>query len=215
MPAYRMNIVFTGIDFDDDATFEALADLPNVLWRSQGDHAFATAIVDSASAMKAADEVTGLVMDRVATAQPFKLDEDLVSISDIAARVGVTREAVRNWANGSRHSNFPFPRGTVGDRIKVWAWADVSKWLNRNLALGDPEEFPSPHDVALVNSLFAKEAPSQTRSALMTWHATDVIAARTKQANLWVSPAKPMRSPMMQQHAVKLRVIDGGLSGAA
>jgi hypothetical protein len=155
MTAFRLDIVFSGVDFDDDEVFEALADLPDITWRAQGSFAFATAMIEAPSAVEAANLVTQQVVRRVPSATPIRLDEDLVAISDIASRVGVTREAVRHWANGTRHSNFPLPRGIVGDGIKVWAWSDVNGWLRENLNLGDPEEFPSAHDAALINAMFA------------------------------------------------------------
>ena len=137
MTKFRLNIVFTGVDLDDDQVFEALAERSDILWRAQSDAAYATATIDAPSALKAADFVTKAVMELVPSAHPIRLDDDLVSISDVASRVGVTREAVRNWANGTRQANFPFPRGVVGDGIKVWAWADVNNWLLENLSFGD------------------------------------------------------------------------------
>lgn len=154
MVAFRLDIVFAGVDFDDDDVFDALGELANVTWRSQGRYAFATAVVDAPSALKAADLVTQQITTLVPSARPIRLDDDLVSIPDVAGRVGVTREAVRNWANGTRHANFPLPRGIVGDGIKVWTWSDVSVWLRENLAVGDLEAFPSANDVALINARF-------------------------------------------------------------
>ena len=110
MSVFRLNIVFSGVDFDDDEVFDTLGKLPNVTWRSQCRYAFATAVIDAPTALEAADFVTRQVMKLVPSARPIRLDDDLVSIPDVAGRVGVTREAVRNWANGTRHANFPLPR---------------------------------------------------------------------------------------------------------
>ncbi|MFV1991280.1 MAG: hypothetical protein ACC652_11130 [Acidimicrobiales bacterium] len=155
MTTVRLNIVFSGIDLDDDDVFDTMGTLSNVYWRSQGPLAFATAIVDSDSALAATALVVGQVQELVPSALPIRLDEDLVAIPDIASRVGVSREAVRNWANGTRQSNFPIPKGIVGDGIKVWAWSSVSKWLNANLNLGDQEEFPTELDTAELNYKFS------------------------------------------------------------
>jgi hypothetical protein len=175
---FRLNIVFSGVDFDDDEVFDALAELPNVTWRSQGRYSFATAAVEAPSALKAADLVTRQITKLVPSAHPIRLDDDLVSIPDVAGRVGVTREAVRNWANGTRHGNFPLPRGVVGDGIKVWAWSDVSRWLRDNLALGDVEEFPTEHDVALINALFAADVADQRRVVSVAAVAVSQMAER-------------------------------------
>jgi hypothetical protein len=166
MSTFRLNIVFSGIDFDDDEVFQSLGELSHVVWRSQGRHAFATAVVDAPTALDAADLVMRQVLNLVPGASADRLDDDLVSIPDVAGRVGVTREAVRNWANGARQGNFPIPRGVVGDGIKVWAWADVSLWLRDNLGVGDSEEFPSALDAESINALFSeasRRCPSQRR----------------------------------------------------
>lgn len=156
LTTYRLNIVFSGIDFDDDKVFEALGALSNLYWRSEGPLTFATAIIDSKSVMAASMQVVEQVTAVVPTACPIRVDEDLVSISDIASRVGMSREAVRNWANGTRQSNFPIPKGIVGDTIKVWAWSSISNWLNANLSLGDKEYFPTEIEIAQVNAVFSK-----------------------------------------------------------
>ncbi len=126
MPTFRLDIVFSGVDFDDDTVFEALAELPDIAWRSQGSVAFATAVLNAPTALKAANLVAQQVTNCVPSARPVRLEPDLVAIPDIANRIGVTREAVRNWANGTRHANFPPPTGVVGDGIKVWACQRVA-----------------------------------------------------------------------------------------
>jgi hypothetical protein len=190
---FRLNIVFSGIDFDDDEVFQALAERPHILWRSQSGVSYATAIVDARSALTAAEIVTKLVMNLVPTAQPIRLDEDLVSISDVASRVGVTREAVRNWANGTRHANFPLPRGVVGDQIRVWAWADVNGWLRKNLSLGDVETFPTAHDAALIDAMFAEVRERQSLAVLMsaTWSVSRTAVMLLAKARTKPRPSEP------------------------
>jgi predicted DNA-binding transcriptional regulator AlpA len=56
--------------------------------------------------------------------------EDLVTGADIARRLGISRERVRQL--GER-GDFPVPLGRLGNYV-VWRWADVEKWarsLNR------------------------------------------------------------------------------------
>lgn len=66
------------------------------------------------------------------------LSPDLVSTSDIAMRTGRSRESVRLLAEGKRGSrDFPRPVGWVGDRIRVWRWADVAVWLRAHGLLDD------------------------------------------------------------------------------
>jgi len=60
---------------------------------------------------------------------PLRIEpDDLVSAAEISRRAGVTREAVRLWADGLRGDGFPSPRAIVG-KSKVWSWLHVAKWL--------------------------------------------------------------------------------------
>ncbi|HEV7761355.1 MAG TPA: hypothetical protein VGO78_20260 [Acidimicrobiales bacterium] len=184
MRTFRLNIVFSGIDLDDDDVFGALAEFPDVVWRTQARLAFAIATVQATTALEAAELVTRQVTDAVPTARPVKLDPDLVSIPDIANRIGVTREAVRNWANGARQANFPVPKGIVGDGIKVWTWADVNGWLRRNLNLGDPETFPDERETVVINAAFAdvgrRRSVAATAAAKWSVARTVRVATRTR-----------------------------------
>lgn len=213
---FRLNIVFTGIDFDDDRTFDVLAELPNVAWRSQGKLAYATIVVEAPTALKAADAAVQRVARLVPTARPVRLDDDLVSISDVAGRVGVTREAVRHWANGVRQSNFPIPRGIVGDGIKVWGWAEVNAWLQANLGVGDAESFPSAHDAALINAKFAESGLGHSvaivPAAKWTFGESSCASAITE-----VAPATSRRPDwvLARRGSVRLEVVNGGRYVAA
>lgn len=89
-------------------------------------------------------------------AKVVRLDEDLVSTSDIATRVGRSRESVRLLVEGARGpGGFPAPVGWVGDAIRVWRWADVVEWFAQ--ALGeDHHEGATPIEAgsaALINAV--------------------------------------------------------------
>lgn len=53
------------------------------------------------------------------------VSDDLVGVSDIAERLGVTPAAVSNWHK--RHDTFPQPAMIIGKR-PAWIWADVVRW---------------------------------------------------------------------------------------
>ena len=76
------------------------------------------------------------------------VSEDLVNTSEIAFRLGVSREAVRTWTNGARGpSDFPPHRAIIGGQ-KIWAWATVYAWCE---ALGKiPADLPVPIDLPCV-----------------------------------------------------------------
>jgi hypothetical protein len=62
----------------------------------------------------------------VPTALPVRVDQDLVSVSDIAHRVGRTRESVRLLADGRRgRGGFPAPSGSSAGGPGSWPWSLV------------------------------------------------------------------------------------------
>lgn len=59
--------------------------------------------------------------------------DDLVTIADIARRVGRTNESIRLLIRGERGpGGFPTPSTRVGSgRSRIWRWADVAEWFER------------------------------------------------------------------------------------
>src|SRR5205085_7795960 len=82
--------------------------------------------VDNAivSAMKGV-EAAGARLDRV---EP----DPLVSLSDIAARSGMTRAAMTQYSKAQRGKHFPPPVARVTSDSPLWDWATVARWLFRN-----------------------------------------------------------------------------------
>ncbi len=55
---------------------------------------------------------------------------DVVNASEIARRLGWTREYIRLLIQGSRgRGKFPTPIGGVTGKACLWSWTDVSRWL--------------------------------------------------------------------------------------
>jgi transcriptional regulator with XRE-family HTH domain len=98
------------------------------------DQAIASAIEDVRSA--------GAVVDRV---EP----DPLVSLSEISARVGVSRAAVSLYAKGDRGVSFPAPIAKVTDDRPLWRWATVAQWFFSR------EQLPKD---ALIEALVVNEA---------------------------------------------------------
>lgn len=55
--------------------------------------------------------------------------DPLVSLSDIAARTGMTRAAMTQYSKGQRARDFPPPVARVTSDSPLWDWATVAKWL--------------------------------------------------------------------------------------
>lgn len=76
------------------------------------------------SAMKGV-EAAGARVDRV---EP----DPLVSLSDIAARTGMSRAAMTQYSKGQRGKQFPAPVARVTSDSPLWDWAAVARWLFQN-----------------------------------------------------------------------------------
>ncbi len=95
-------------------------------------------IVDFA---READSITSAICSamncvRKAGAQVDRVEPDpLVSLSDIAARTGLTRAAITQYAKGDRHDNFPTPVARVTSETSLYDWSDVATWLFKHKRL--------------------------------------------------------------------------------
>jgi hypothetical protein len=65
--------------------------------------------------------------------------DDLVSLSDVAVRAGITRAAATLYAKGERGENFPAPVARVTTDSPLWDWVEVARWLYRRgqVSFGD------------------------------------------------------------------------------
>lgn len=118
----------SGMDLDSPAVGEILATrFPTTAWEEHGNKSLMTTTVSHED--YATETVTLLrTMESALPGLKFTgVYRDLVNASDIATRVGVSREAVRKWA---QRDDFPSEVDIVGsDAMKVWAWTQILTWL--------------------------------------------------------------------------------------
>lgn len=148
---YEFVLVVDGVSMDDDVAVAILADtFDGVLSWSRGLHRLAVSGMGRDSY-----EAASRLVSRLTAALPglriVRLDPELVGISDIAQRIGHSRQNVQQWASGERNSSrvFPAPEGCAG-RSLVWRWADVNEWL-RPVGLGDEAVRPSREEAARID----------------------------------------------------------------
>lgn len=89
-----------------------------------------------------------------------RVDLDLVSLSQIAERLDVTREAVRLWAIGERRKGFPEPFTSAGQSL-LWAWSEVFGWLTEEEIQDDPLPLPI-NLIEHSNGVYARDRKSAT-----------------------------------------------------
>lgn len=137
-----------GIDLRDVDSYKRIdEDLSDLSWEASGGISLAVVYSDDpypvADASDWARRIAKLMPD-VDVAEAY---DELVSISDIAARAGVAAEAVRLWAAGKRRASlrsFPTPRqvvgsGSGGKSMSLYAWREVLSWIREVIGI-DPDE---------------------------------------------------------------------------
>jgi hypothetical protein len=93
-------------------------------------------------------ELVGAVAEAVAEAEALGLrvvrvdDRDWVTLADVAARIGRSREAVRLWALGRQGpGGFPPPLNPGMD-TSFYSWVAVSPWLRERMGYDLPDDEP-------------------------------------------------------------------------
>lgn len=152
MTDFLIQLIYTGVDTDDEATLNALAQAGvATAHKLDGDLAMLTSGVQAPTAVDAARMVMDSVHETLPTATPVESHRDLVSVTDIGDRVGVTREAVRNWSAGRRGpGGFPMPVGSPSD-YKVWEWSSVHAWLRHHMGIWDGLDMPNHVEYGVID----------------------------------------------------------------
>lgn len=95
-------------------------------------------------------------------AEVLRVDEcDLVTPSEIARRIGRTRQLIHQYMNGTRGpGGFPPPECHLTDNAPLWAWCAVSYWLVQNDLLR-PEVGWNAEVVKAINNYLESERQRQ------------------------------------------------------
>ena len=76
--------------------------------------------------------VTAIRHVRAAGLKVERIEPDyLVSLSDIAVRLNVSRAAISHYRAGNRGHNFPMPVARISTNSPLWDWVDVMRWRYR------------------------------------------------------------------------------------
>ncbi len=72
------------------------------------------------------------------------IDGDLLTLADIAARVGQSRESVRRYVTGERGpGGFPSPVNPGREGAAFYRWSEVSPWLRTHLGVNVDDRDPA------------------------------------------------------------------------
>jgi len=130
MKTYEFSIIASGLN-PEDVYFEALfydGGCDVALVSFQKGHIILDFAREANSIQEAIDSSVENVIAVGATVDRVEPDP-LVSLSEIADRVGFTRAALTNYAKGNREKDFPAPVARVTTHSPLWDWSAVAVWL--------------------------------------------------------------------------------------
>ena len=158
--AISMTLRVSGIDLTDATIGNVLAtQLPHLLW--QGDHTYATATFDVEQRIAVARtlDVARTLEASAPGVRVLGTDRDLVSTTEIATRVGVSREGARKW---TKEHDSPPPFAIIGGRSAVWTWSAVVDWLLDARGIDMDEHLPSDSLLTQIDSCLARTPEATT-----------------------------------------------------
>ena len=127
-----------------DLNFSVLANVP-----------VATMVVSAIDALSAASEAVAILNQNGITV--VRALEDLVSLREISDRIGVSRQAVSNWARGTRQGDL-FPVPFVLGETRLWYWPEVVEFCSsRGIKMIEPPflTLPTRLELRQVNGMIA------------------------------------------------------------
>lgn len=126
--------------------------------------------------------------------------DPLVSLADMAARTGMSRAAMTQYAKGQRAKGFPAPVARVTTDNPLWDWASVAHWLWRRNKI--------PEDAAIeADALSEANKAIERMAARVRRVARGSAPARSRvDFALAASPAPHSRSMFMAFKASETRM---------
>jgi predicted DNA-binding transcriptional regulator AlpA len=163
---YEFVLIVDGVSTEDDEAVAILTDaFDGVLSWNRGLYRLAVSGTGRDS-YEAASRLVSRLTGALPGLKIVRLDPELVGISDIAQRIGHSRQNVQQWVNGERNGSrpFPAPEGCAG-RSLVWRWADVNEWL-RPLGVSDEAPRPSREEAARIDVMLLDAVRLPARAAV-------------------------------------------------
>ncbi|MFM7845677.1 MAG: helix-turn-helix transcriptional regulator, partial [Planctomycetota bacterium] len=167
---YEFSLVLFGITPDstgvEDALFEAGCDDATLAFRSGR-----PILTFSRSGNSIKDAIVSAINDvRKAGIGADVLRVDvchLVTISEIARRIGRTRQVVHQYMRGQRGpGGFPGPVCEIGNGIMAWHWCEVAYWLWENDMIKE-DLLRDAREVEAINSILEIECLKKRDSVLI------------------------------------------------
>ena len=153
---YEFSVQVTGLDIESESQLKQLKDDTITVVPFASDDLIMLGVEMAAESPESAFSEFKSFLNECASGIKIKrVDLDLVSLSQIAERLDITREAVRLWAIGQRRKGFPEPFTSAGQSL-LWAWSDVFDWLTEEEIQEDPLPLPI-NLIERLNGVYARD----------------------------------------------------------
>lgn len=211
MREFAFGFVVSGLQEDDSVQLQAMetAGLTDCFLASTDGVvtvSFARPATDAVEAMtEAARDLASALPDVSIT----RVDLDLVTTSDIAERIGRTREYVRLLAEGRRgDGTFPAPIGWVGGNQRVWMWADINEWVRTHPTYGECDAAVYPDLNAISRFQAGHQHGSHKPLDLVDSQALAILRAKAKEVMVryFAETAAAARSQQVEPALLDARI---------
>lgn len=139
MKTFEFTIIASGFQIDEpfeDALFQAGCDDATLsVQKGVLIAEFAREAVSFSRAVASACQNVHEAGFRVERVEP----DHLVSLSEIAERSKLSRQAISLYAKGDRGDGFPPPAAKVTSKHPLWDWHEVTEWLCKKSYIGIEE----------------------------------------------------------------------------
>lgn len=181
---FSVSLVIDQLALTDENLDRLFGVLPDAVPASIAGLVTISAPIEAADAEVASFALAETITETFPGAIAVRVDQDLVSIPDIAERTDRSRESVRLLIEGKRGpGGFPSPIGTVGDGIRVWPWAAVVDWFATALQRDLGEQVVPPEVAAVVDACLAARRRHLTHRARVEWTKTRRIGVKVRQTD--------------------------------
>lgn len=85
---------------------------------------------------------------------------DLVSVTAIAHRIGLSREGVCKW---TMEADFPAPASVLDPgSMKVWPWSEVVDWVTKSRGVDLEDRVPSTREATQIDNCLTQSPDAST-----------------------------------------------------
>lgn len=157
MKAYEFEVTVEGLDINDDEVLDALYEMDFLCQPGSIDGVVTIWVRAEGESDQQAFRGFREALESSTPVRIVSIDEDLVNLSEIAERLGVSRETPRQWINNKPGTSMDFPKhhaviGSGRSAQRVWRWVNVYCWCERTGRKMEVDAMPlSPTLVSAFN----------------------------------------------------------------